>query len=263
MVILYAYIDETGDRGQSGKPGSSPIFGMAAVIVSRTAAANLRRAVSDLREAFGVPDDAVMSWKKHLKTHQRRQFAAHTLAALKGVTVIYVYCQKDLVTGNYVKHAERFYNYVAKMTYTNVLWAARGRNADGIHTRFGHVRGHNHAPTKQYLEREARRDQRVPHELEQGLRWVSADRFLESQAADLYGGFLRAALWPAEFGLVEPQYIRTIWHQVRRGTDRCAVPLGFMSMPHNDVARALAWNPCDCEACDAVRVDGSSQGPIH
>jgi hypothetical protein len=262
-VILHAYIDETGDRGQSGKPKTSPIFGMAAVIVSDAAAARLRAVIRHLRETFRVPDGTVMSWKNHLKTHHRRQYAANSLAAVEGVTIVYVYCQKDRVSGSYVYNTERFYNYVAKMTYTNVMWAARGLDAEGIHTRFGHVRGHDHLPTKEYLQREARLDRRVPHDLERGLRWVSADRYLESQAADLYGGFLKAALWPGEFGLVEPQYIRTIWHQVRRGDEGCPVPLGFMSMPSNELARALPWNPCDCSVCNSIRVVGSPQGPIH
>lgn len=254
-MTLYAYIDETGDRGLPDKPKSSPIFGMAAVIVSDASAVDLRNAVTHLRGAFAVPDGEVMSWKSHLKNHERRQYAASVLAAVRDVTILYVYCQKDRVSGEYVRDRPLFYNYVALKMYTGILWAARSLGASGgVHTRFGHVRGHDHGPTKEYLVRSAKADPRVPHLLERGLRWVSADRYLESQAADIYGGFLKAALWPGQFGLVEPQYIRTIWHQVRRGSESCPIPLGFMSMPENDIARALSWNPCGCRSCNAVRV---------
>lgn len=252
-MVVYAYIDETGDRGLAGTNGSSPIFGMAAVLVTDQSAPGLRAAVDHLRTTFGVPPNKVMSWKEHVKVHARRQYAANVLAAVPDLWVTFVYCQKDQVSGQYTQNRELFYNYVAFKAYKNILWAARNwQGSAGVHTRFGHVQGHDHTGTKQYLEFQARMDPRVPHALERGLQWVSADKYLESQAADLYGGFLRAAVWPGQYGLVEPQYIRSIWHQVRKGTD-CRIPLGFMSMPENRIARALAWNDCGCNYCVAVR----------
>ncbi|WP_168627374.1 DUF3800 domain-containing protein [Cryobacterium sp. BB307] len=253
-MVIYAYIDETGDRGLAGTKGSSPIFGMAAVLVSEKSAPKLRAAVTDLRATFSVPHTKVMSWKEHVKSHARRQYAAKTLAAVPDVWVSYVYCQKDQVSGAYTQNRELFYNYVAFKLYKNILWAARNwQGTAGVHTRYGHVRGHDHTGTKQYLEFQASMDPKVPHRLERGLQWVSADKYLESQAADLYGGFLRAAVWPAEFDLVEPQYLKTVWPQVRKGYDECAIPLGFMSMPDNGIARKLDWNDCVCKYCNAVR----------
>ena len=253
-MVIFAYIDETGDRGLAGTGGSSPIFGMVAVLVTDTAAPGLRAAVTHLRTTFGVPADKVMSWKEHVKTHARRQYAANTLAAVPDVWVSYVYCQKDQVTGAYTQDRELFYNYVAFKMYKNILWAARNwQGSAGVHTRFGHVRGHDHTATKQYLEFQASMDSKVPHGIERGLQWISADKYLESQAADLYGGFLRAAVWPAEFGLVEPQYLKTVWPQVRKGYEDCRIPLGFMSMPENAIARRLDWNDCQCRHCNAVR----------
>jgi len=83
------YIDETGDRG-SGK-SSSPIFGMAAVLVDEIGASNLRSAVTQLRTDFCVPADRIMSWKTHVKTHDRRRRAADVLAAVEGLKVCYVH----------------------------------------------------------------------------------------------------------------------------------------------------------------------------
>ncbi|GGB26293.1 hypothetical protein GCM10011492_15630 [Flexivirga endophytica] len=242
---LWAYIDETGDRGIG--PRSSPIFGMAAVIADTSGAANLRAAVNQLRADFKVPDGRVMSWKEHTKNHDRRRHAASALATIKGIKVCYVYAQKSaLDPTSYVRDIALFYNYVAMKTYTSILWAARNWKGNDcqLWTRFGHVRAHDHRPTKRYLERMARQNPRLPDDIEQGLRWVGAGDYVESQAADLFGGFLKAALWPSgEFDLVEPAYLRTIWPLIRN-SDSCAVPLGLMSMPENKIVTTHDWFPC-------------------
>lgn len=242
---LYAYIDETGDRGNSEK--SSPIFGMAAVVVDERSAVSLRRAVTTLRQDLRVPDGTVMSWKTHVKTHDRRRRAAELLGGVDGLKVCYVYSVKNqLRPGSYRDDRHRFYNYVAFTIYKSILWTARSWKgpAARIWTRFGHVRHHDHRTTARYLTYEAERDSRVPSEMEQGLRWVSADRYLESQVADIYCGFLKAALWPqGEFGYVEPAYLLSVWHQIRN-SERCVIPLGLMSMPSNDIVRANPWFPC-------------------
>ncbi|MBM7504215.1 DUF3800 domain-containing protein [Agromyces aurantiacus] len=249
--MLYAYIDETGDRGLAGKPGSSPIFGMAAILLTEESARAVRAAVKQLRVEFRVPDGVVMSWKEHLKTHARRMRAGQVLSAIPDVCLIYVYCQKDAVTGRYVQDRELFYNYVALKMYKSILWAARawkGPN-ERVNTRFGHVRGHDHRSTEEYFRAQRRYERTVPWHMENGLRWVSADRFLESQAADLYGGFLRSAVWPDEFGNVEGRFIRDVWHQIRRGNGNCPVPLGLMSMPTNELVKQFEWYECPhCEA---------------
>ena len=241
---IHAYIDETGDRGTN--TGSSPIFGMAAVIVDEKSAIDLRHAVKQLRSDFSVPDGKVMSWKEHVRNHDRRRRAASVLGGVSGVTVCLVYADKSaLAPDSYRSDKVRFYNYVAWMMYKSLLWSARGIGGGDAHlwTRFGHVKHHDHDGTKEYLLREAARDDRVPHWMEQGLRWVSADQYLESQAADLYGGFLRAALWPTEWGFVEPTYLKAVWHQLRNSHD-CAIPLGFMAMPEYGNLCSREWFPC-------------------
>ncbi|MEZ5200637.1 MAG: hypothetical protein R2742_04710 [Micropruina glycogenica] len=67
-----------------------------------------------------------------------------------------------------------------------------------------------------------------------GLNWVSADKYVESQAADIFGGFLKAALWPGgEFSMVEPSYL--LGYGAIHNTHVCAVPLGLMSMPESNL----------------------------
>ncbi|MDI2032101.1 DUF3800 domain-containing protein [Saccharopolyspora sp. TS4A08] len=241
---VHAYIDETGDRGSSAR--SSPIFGMAAVVLDERGVGNVRRAISSLRQDFKVPGSAVMSWKHHLKTHDRRRRAAEVLGAVEGLRVCYVYAIKDeLWPGTYRDDPTRFYNYVAFQTYKSVLWAARDWKGNArVWTRFGHVKGHDHRATDAYIRREAGRDERVPFHFEQGLRWVDARTYAESQVADLYGGFLKAATWPSgEFNYVESAYLLKIWPQIRK-RDSCAIPLGIRSMPRNELVRKNDWFPC-------------------
>lgn len=134
------------------------------------------------------------------------------LSAVVGLKVCYVHVVKaELHQNSYLQDRQRFYNYVALKTYRSVLWAARNWKGDAaqVWTRFGHVRGHDHRTTDQYIRRQAAQDERVPDHMEsRAFAGVSADRYLESQAADLFGGFLKAALWPGgEFGYVEPSYL--------------------------------------------------------
>lgn len=238
------YIDETGDRGNG--PRSSPIFGMAAVIVPATAQTGLRRAIEQLRGDFKVPAGRDMSWKNDVKTHDRRKRAAHTLAAVPGIELCYVYARKaDLQAGTYRDDPTRMYNYLAYRAFKAALWAGvRGHRSDQVHIRFGHVRRHDHRTTEQYIRAQASADQKVPMSALASLRWVSATTFPESQAADLYGGFLKAAVWPAgEFNTVEPAYLTTIWSQLRR-VGGCSIPLGIHAMPSHAVLTDEPWFPC-------------------
>jgi hypothetical protein len=146
-----------------------------------------------------------------VKTRDRRRRSVDVLAAVEGLKVCYVYSIKsELRADSYRGDLQRFYNYVALKTYTSVLWAARNWKGESaqVWTRFGHVRGHDHRTTEHNLRAAASSKASIPSHLEQGPRWVSAEKYLESRAADLYGGFLKAALWPdGEFGYVEPSYL--------------------------------------------------------
>lgn len=115
------------------------------------------------------------------------------------------------------------------------------------------MRGHDHELTDEYLREHIDTDPKVPHHMEQGRRWVSADRYAESQAADLMGGFLKAALWPSgEFDYVEPSYLLTVWKRIHT-VDGCAVPLGIWSMPSPGLIVEQPWFPCpECPKKDQL-----------
>lgn len=141
----------------------------------------------------------------------------------------------------------RFYNYVAGKTYRGILWAAHHWDAEParVWTRFGQVMGFDHGTTtRPYLEGPVVAPANVPNHIEQGLRWVSATNYLESQAADLYACFLKAAVWPDRYGNFEGGYLRTVWHQLRN-SEGCAIPLGLMSIPESSLVACHDWFPCD------------------
>ncbi|WFN91515.1 DUF3800 domain-containing protein [Gordonia sihwensis] len=243
---VYVYVDETGDRGTSGS--ASPIFGMAAVIVDEDGAKLLQAVVQKLRVAFKVPDGEVLSWKRYVKNHDRRKYAAQLLSKLNGVHVCYVWAHKDeLREGSYRDDGKRFYNWVAYRTYKAAIWTAKYEyGADArVHFRFGHVKGFDHGPGKAYIEKESQADPKVPDHMQESLRWVSADRYAESQAADLYGGFLSAAIWPqGSFGMTESMYLKMAWPAIRKGPNGCAIPLGLFAMPDYSLATESDWFPC-------------------
>lgn len=236
---IHVYVDETGDRGQSAD--SSPVFGMAALLVSDEGASPLRRAIEQLRSDFGVPEGRIMSWKNDLKNHDRRRRAAEVLGSVPGIKVCYVYAAKnELHPTSYKSDPTRFYNYVAMRTYRSILWAARDwkGTAAQVWTRFGHVRRHDHTVTKKYIESQAAKDGRIPHLMEQGLTWVSADMFIESQAADIFGGFLKSATWPEKpYGYTEPANLK----------GRCGTKSGIVRAASSRSASsrcpAIAWPP--------------------
>ena len=219
---------------------------MAAVLVPEGSVAALRAAVAILRTDLSVPNGKILSWKDYAKTHDRRRRAAEVLGAVDGIKVCYVYAKKSaLQAGSYVDDKERFYNYVAFRTYKSIVWASRNMGATEVMIRFGHVKHHDHTRTKAYIDWQASIDPRVPDHLVKSMRWVPADRYDESQAADLFGGFLKAAVWPSgQFGYVEPSYLLSVWHRIRN-SENCAIPLGIMSMPENGVLTSEAWFPCD------------------
>nr|WP_199347695.1 DUF3800 domain-containing protein [Mycobacteroides chelonae] len=245
---VYVYVDETGDRGSSAE--SSPVFGMAAVIVDSATAQHLQATIDQLRRDFKVPSGKVMSWKDHLGPHDRRRRAAQLLVSVPGLTVCYVWALKSALSpGSYLDDNDRFYNWVAFKTYKSSMWAARNVHGQSarVHFRFGHVRRFDHEKSRQYIEAEAAADPKVPHHLQASLRWVSADQYRESQAADLFGGFLSAAVWPkGQFQMTEPSYLHTVWPVIRKNPQQCAIPLGLFGMPDHSIITGSDWFPCKC-----------------
>ncbi|MEU4394897.1 DUF3800 domain-containing protein [Kribbella sp. NPDC023855] len=218
--LVRAYVDETGDRGTSGK--ASRYFAMVAVMVADEDDAALRSAIGTCRQRLSVPVNKPLHWTEHVKRFPRRQFVAAQLAAVEGVVVGYLVIEKaalaaaDPVRANQVA----FYNYASGLTLTGILHAAATwpGGARDVVVNFGHVRGFPHQETLVYFEK-------LRSDAEAQTRWDllrSMPRFLAAgqldglQAADQYAGMLRAALEPDEFGGFEHHHLLAVRHQIHR-----------------------------------------------
>lgn len=245
MVEIFAYGDETGDRGLGDK--TSPIFAMATVLGQHYAMVELQEAVRQLREDFKVPEKAVMSAKKHVKTYERKLHAANVLSMVPDITVTYVMSKKsELIPGSFKNGEKDFFDFVSARAYRSVLWAGRNSGAKDVRVRFGHVIGMDQARTKQFIRKDTAHDPKVPTYLERELSWVSADMYLESQAADLYAAFLKDAFWPDRYGNTHERHLLQIWPQIRKGWHGCVVPLGLFVMPRYGVLTDQPWFSCHC-----------------
>lgn len=244
--MLYAYVDETGDRTPGSSQGNSAIFGMAAVLTTETSDVQMREALRGLKSEFGIPETTVLTAKKHLKSEKRRLRAAEVLGSIPNVKVIFCYASKSKVTGNYTKDSTVFYNYVAMQTYKRILWAARDWRGRGekIRTSFGHVKWHDHEATTQYFDWQIPLETRVPSHMEAKLGWVSASTYELMQAADIYASFL----WKlTEYENSEEHHfvvMSKVWHQIRTDSKGCPINLGILSMPNDQIFLNAGWNNC-------------------
>lgn len=245
--VLRAYIDETGDRGFSGK--SSDFFAFAAVLVADEDEGQLRAAVSQLRRDFGVPAGRPLHWKRHVKTYSRRQHATKTLCAIDSTVVVYVGVEKAAIpTHAHMKTDQQtFYNFAAGLVVERILLAARdwpGGARDAV-IRFGHVRGFNHDTTRNYLDLRARRGQPswVPWHLRRGeIHFDDQARWDGLQAADQYAGMLNVALCSDGFGNYEPHHLVRARGRMREVKGRCW-NYGFKWLGNDQTLSQMPWWP--------------------
>jgi hypothetical protein len=218
--LIRAYIDETGDRGTSGK--ASRYFAMVAVVIADEDDPSLRGAIGVCRQRLSVPAGKPLHWTEHVKRFPRRQFVAGQLAAVDGVVVNFVLVEKAVLPVGDPLRADQvaFYNYVAGLILEGILLTASvwpGGARDVVVT-FGHVRGFPHQDTLAYFEKQraSAADQESWELLRSKPRFLGAGQLDGLQAADQYAGMLRAALEPDEFGGFEHHHLLAVRHQIRR-----------------------------------------------
>ena len=126
--ILRAYVDETGDRGSSGK--SSDFFAFACALIADEDEDPLRAAVSQLRRDLKVPVGKALHWKDHVKTFSRRQHVTSLLTAVPNMRLIYVLVDKSAIPASASMRPDQaiFYNFAAAFILERALLAATQRN---------------------------------------------------------------------------------------------------------------------------------------
>lgn len=243
---LYAYVDETGDRGVSSK--SSRFFAMAAVVVPSESEGGLRTAIAALRSKFGIPLGKALHWIDHVKTYSRRRLVAEQLAAVADVCVNYVIFEKAAIPASSKLQQDQvvFYNYAAGLIMERILLTAANW-PDGpraVSVRFGHVRGFNHEETLNYFDlKRTNAPSWMPwHLLEGEVHFSSTGQYDGLQAADMYAGMLKVAICPDQYGGYEQHHFLQIKHQIRRYKGK-AWGAGFKVMALPGSLESLPWWP--------------------
>lgn len=242
---LYAYVDETGDRGIRAQ--SSAFFAMAALVVPEEEDPTMRGIVADCRQMFRMPAGATVHWSEHLRKHPRRQYAATKFAELPGACLNYVLFEKAAIpatSGLRVDQAH-FYNYTAWLTLQRILrtaadWPGGPRD---VTVRFGHVKGVDPTQTGAYFDLKRKCTQRrLPWHLLQGaVTFPGTHGYDGLQAADMYAGMLKLAIIPdKECGGYEESHFMRIRHQIRRHKGRCW-GAGFKVMARPETMPSLPW----------------------
>lgn len=245
VVMLHAYVDETGDRGTSVK--ASPYFAMAAVVVPDTHRVNLTRAVAEIKEQFGIPVRTPVHWNRHCKDFARRRFVADKLASVDGVQLNYVIFEKAAIPSKAAIMTDHvmFYNYTAGITLERILLTAAGfpGHDKRVQVQFGHVKGFDHGTTDGHFWGKRKNTNLIDWSLLAGdPTFVNMDRNSGLQAADLYAGILAAAICPDAYGGYEEAHLLKIAHQMRRNpaTGR-TWGYGFKVMARDDFITRLPW----------------------
>ncbi|GAA1602984.1 DUF3800 domain-containing protein [Actinoplanes couchii] len=208
---LYAYVDETGDRGVSTK--SSRFFSMAGVVVAAEKEPDMRSVVADLRTTFQIPTNKPLHWKDNVKVYPKRQLVSQLLGALDDLQVNYVIFEKAAIPTTSVLCVDQaaFYNYVAGMMMERLLLTACywPGGARAIKATFGHVRGFNHDDTTAYLVRKRNTDPSwIPWRLLHGsVKFEDTSRYDGLQVADQYAGMLHSAICPDQYGNYEEHHL--------------------------------------------------------
>lgn len=244
--LLKAYVDETGDRGASGK--SSAYFAFAAVIVPEEDEPTLRSAVATLRSRFKVPVGKALHWMEHVKRYPRRQFTAKTLGGISSISVVFVVVEKAAIPGGaslLTDHAT-FYNYAAGLVMERILLAARdwpGGTRD-VKVRFGHVKGFDHSTTLGYFSIKKSQGSWIPWHLQRGaVEFDGMANWDGLQAADQFAGMLNSAISPDPFGGYEEVHLLAVRHCIRRNAQGVSWGYGFKWLGNEQSVKGLPWWP--------------------
>lgn len=241
---LRAYVDETGDRGHSGR--SSKFFAFSAVLLSEEDEPELRRAMSLLRREMGTPVGKALHWKDHVKNFDRRQRVSTVLGRLSGLQVIYVIVEKAAIPATSHMRTDHtvFYNYAAGLMMERLLLATQGWPG-GRHklvVRFGHVRGFDHTTTIDYFQVKRIMPPELPWSILHGkVHFENQAEWDGLQAADQYAGMLNAAISPDPYGGYEQHHLLAVKHQIRGFQDAQAWGRGFKVLGNPLAFTSLPW----------------------
>ena len=243
--IVYAYVDETGDRGTAAR--SSRFFAMAGVAVGSEHLHLMRDEMAAIKTALRVPPNKGLHWSEHAKSFARRQYVSERLGGLPMVVNYVVFEKAAIPTGSGIfgDHV-LFYNYAAGLTMERLLLTARDWTGGPrpVKVQFAHVKGFDHTDTLAYFGIKRVKDVSwMPwHLLHGAVSFDGAGSFDGLQVADAYAGLLKAAIVADELGGYEEHHLLRVRQQIRRyrGTTWGG---GFKVMALPNCMQSLPWWP--------------------
>ena len=115
---MFVFVDESGDAGVRGKPGSSRYFIVTAIILDdQDELSQMGRTVDDVRESLGFPSTAEFKFNK-----SSRRVRCAFLEAIGACNFFYssLVLNKEKLTGPGCKFKDSLYNYSASLLFMNL-----------------------------------------------------------------------------------------------------------------------------------------------
>lgn len=203
LPLLHVFVDEYGDRNFK-ENRESEWFTMTALLVEQEHLDHLRAAISGMRQIYRIPDGNKLHWVEHFRKKQpaRRLTALHLLTSIPHIRVVNVLLHKPTISGNAKMRddSSRSYHMMTLYLLERVAKAAAGWPGGErlAKVSLGVVGGVDHRDTQAHLHAQAilqGHTSRSPFgNLLWPFKWFDSAELDGLQAADIFSGFLTAAL---------------------------------------------------------------------
>lgn len=223
LPLLHVFVDEYGDRNFKANR-ESEWFTMTALMVEQEHLDHLRAAISGMRQIYRIPEGNKLHWVEHFREKHpaRRRTALHMLSSVPGIRIANVLLHKPTVGANAKMRDDsaRSYHMMTLYLLERIAKAAanwpRGERLAKVS--LGVVGGVDHRQTLTYLHREAAKEGHTPRSpfgnLLWPFKWLDSAKFDGLQAADIFSGFLTAALVNGDASYYQ-KVLRLVTHDSR------------------------------------------------
>ena len=239
-ILLFAYIDESGDRGWGGR--STDCFVLTAVIVQQEDVAKARTFLADLRNDLGKPLGTTLHWSVNLKTHSHRKHVSDQIGSFEPLTISSVVVHKPSLMGRgsgLSDHA-RLYNYAIRRLLERLSWYGRDSQRELVPT-FAHIKRFPYQRLTGYLELLKTESTEVNWQWLREHRIEQPQRRELLQIADLASGAIFAAVEPDGFGNFEPTYLLNLVPRLYRRKGGAISSYGLNFVAKRDHWETYSW----------------------
>jgi hypothetical protein len=236
VLMLHAFIDESGQRGHAD--AASPHFLLGAAVVRTSNLERVTDSMAQLREDLRRPADSYLSWK-NFRSHSDRLHIAESLGSftwMKSITV--VACKRHLDPGSL--NVDQMYMYQFRLLLERLSWLARQHGEVASYT-LAHIRKFKIETLREYESR--------LREIQTEIAWGHVDpkggsidqpqRDERLQVADLVVSAQASAFNPDRHGRTERRYLEATAPVIYRYSKGSSVAsYGLKMHPWTDTTKA-------------------------